>query len=91
MGATGRRGVGSTCEMGARDEVMVESAVVLSLGGPASGVSGPGGVVGFGRVLPTRKRSRKAGAADFAVFLFGGTTGDAKSDGEGLEWAGGKK
>jgi len=77
--------------MGARDEVMVESAVVLSLGGPASGVSGPGGVVGFDRALPKRKRSRRAGAVDFAVFLFGGATGDAKSDGDGLEWAGGKK
>ena len=77
--------------MGGRDEVMVESAVVLSLGGPASGVSGLGGVVGFDRAFPTRKMSKKVGAVDFAAFLCGGTTGDAKSDGDGLEWAGGKK
>jgi hypothetical protein len=70
---------------------MVESAVVLSLGGPASGVSGPGGVVGFDRPFPTRKMSKKVGLADFAAFLNEGTTGDAKSDGDGLEWAGGKK
>jgi hypothetical protein len=70
---------------------MVESAVVLSLGGGASGVSGPGGVVGFDRAFPTRKMSRKAGVVDLAAFLYGGITGDAKSDGDGLEWAGGKK
>jgi hypothetical protein len=70
---------------------MVESAVVLNLGGPTSGVRGLGGVVGFDLAFPTRKRSRKVGAADFAVFLFEVATGDAKSDGDGLEWAGGKK
>jgi hypothetical protein len=70
---------------------MVESAVVLSLGGPISGVRGLGGVDGFDRAFPPRKRSRKVGVADFAAFLHGAATGDAKSDGDGLEWAGGKK
>jgi hypothetical protein len=35
--------------------------------------------------------SKKAGVVDFAAFLYGGATGDAKSDGDGFEWAGGKK
>lgn len=70
---------------------MVESAVVLSLGGPTSGAGWPGGVVGFDRAFPTRKISRKAGVADFAAFLCGAAMGDAKSDGDGLAWAGGKK
>ena len=69
--------------------MIVESAVVLSLGGPTSGVRG--GVVGFDRAFPTRKISRKVGAADLVPFLYGAAAGDAKSEGDGFEWAGGKK
>jgi hypothetical protein len=81
----------STRELGAHDEVIVESAVVLSLGGPTSGLRGLGGVVSFDRTFPRRKISRKVGAADLVAFLYGEATGDAKLERDGLEWAGGKK
>lgn len=70
---------------------MVESAVVLSLGGPTSGVTRPVGEFGLDRAFATRKISRKAGPTDFVGFLVGAATGDAKSEGDGLECAGGKK
>ena len=70
---------------------IVKSAVVLSLGGPTSGVGGLGGVVDLDHAFPTRKISRKVGAADLVAFLYGAATGDAELEGDGLEWAGGKK
>ena len=73
------------------NEVIVESAVALSFGGPTSEVRGLGGVISFDRAFPTRKRSREVGAADLVAFLYSAATGDAKLEGDGLVWAGGKK
>ena len=83
-GETGPRGTGAARVLVTRDEVMVESAVVRNLGGPNSGVTGPDSAVGFDRTFPTRKMSKKAGPADFAVFLDGAITGDAKAEGDGF-------
>ena len=76
---------GSVRVFATHDEVVVESAVVCSLGRPNSGVVGLVNVVSFDCAFPTRKMSNKAGPKDFTIFLEGAVTGDTKAEGDGFK------
>jgi hypothetical protein len=69
-------------------DAVVESEVVLNIG--AKGSLDLSGEEGFDLDFPTLNRSKKVGAAARADFL-GVEVRDAKSDGRGLECAGGRK
>jgi hypothetical protein len=70
----------------------MESAVVLSMGAIGSNPGGvPVGVVGLDLDFPTRKISKNVGVAARGDFFVELREDDAKSAGDGLEWAGGRK